>query len=288
MDFQPQYILNLLFEEDCVIVPGVGAFVAQRIGASFDSRQMRMTPPRKEIIFNAQLRHNDGLLASYVSRECGVTMAEAMRSVEDYAANVNRQLKQGSQVMIAGLGSFVLKNGNVSFVPNSSVVLLKTSYGLSPITVSEHVQMSEVRKSQTRLKQALGTAAVLAVMLLVPSQVTDNEADRTFVSASVASSFIHEPSQIAGVAPEDVEVEVEAKEEVKPYHIIVASFARGSQADDYIKLQEKRGVNGLVKLEGKNKVRVSVASFATRAEAAKANRDIRKLPGFESAWILYY
>lgn len=287
MEFQPQYILNLLFEEDCVIVPGVGAFVAQRIGASFDSRQMRMTPPRKEIIFNAQVRHNDGLLASYVSKECGVSMAEAMKSVDDYAASINRQLKQGSSVMIAGLGSLVMKGGKVNFTPNSSVVLLKTSYGLAPIVVSEHVQVAEIRKSQSRLKQVVGTAAVLAVMLLIPSQVTDNEADRTLVSASVISSFIQDPTQISGVAPEDVEA-VEPSTEVKPYHIIVASFARDSQADDYIKKQEMRGVNGLVKLVGKNKVRVSVASFATRAEAAKANRNIRKMPGYESAWILYY
>jgi hypothetical protein len=287
MDFQPQYILNLLFEEDCVIVPNVGAFVAQHIGAAFDSRQMRMTPPRKEIIFNAQVRHNDGLLASYVSKECGVSMAEAMKSVDDYAASINRQLKQGSSVMIAGLGSLVMKGGKVNFTPNSSVVLLKTSYGLAPIVVSEHVQVAEIRKSQSRLKQVVGTAVVLAVMLLIPSQVSDNEADRTLVSASVISSFIQDPTQISGVAPEDVEA-VEPSTEVKPYHIIVASFARDSQADDYIKKQEMRGVNGLVKLVGKNKVRVSVASFATRAEAAKANRNIRKMPGYESAWILYY
>ncbi len=270
-----------------MIVPNVGAFVAQHIGAAFDSRQMRMTPPRKEIIFNAQVRHNDGLLASYVSKECGVSMAEAMKSVDDYAASINRQLKQGSSVMIAGLGSLVMKGGKVNFTPNSSVVLLKTSYGFAPIVVSEHVQVAEIRKSQSRLKQVVGTAAVLAVMLLIPSQVTDNEADRTLVSASVISSFIQDPTQISGVAPEDVEA-VEPSTEVKPYHIIVASFARDSQADDYIKKQEMRGVNGLVKLVGKNKVRVSVASFATRAEAAKANRNIRKMPGYESAWILYY
>ena len=105
MELQTQDILELLYDQDCVIIPTVGAFVAQRIGARLDNRQMRMLPPTKELIFNSQVRHNDGLLASFISKKYNVSMAEAMRAVDDYARGVNKQLKQGAQVMIAGVGS---------------------------------------------------------------------------------------------------------------------------------------------------------------------------------------
>ena len=282
MELQTQDILELLYDQDCVIIPTVGAFVAQRIGARLDDRQMRMLPPTKELIFNSQVRHNDGLLASFISKKYNVSMAEAMRAVDDYARGVNKQLKQGAQVMIAGVGSLSMVGENVSFAPSATAVLLKSSYGFAPVALVEHKDLVIVAHRHQRLKKFVGTAAALAVLLLIPSQVTDNEADKNIISASVASAFIASPVEEPATIDEVEEEKIET-----PYHIIVASFARESQADDYIRKQEMRGVNGLVKIASKHQVRVSVASFATRAEAAKANRDIRKLPGYETAWILY-
>jgi hypothetical protein len=55
-------IIDLLFEHDCVIIPGFGGFVAQYSSASFEEISQSFVPPSKSILFNKNLINNDGLL----------------------------------------------------------------------------------------------------------------------------------------------------------------------------------------------------------------------------------
>ena len=57
-----KHIEVLLLENDCVIVPGLGGFIAHRRQASFSERTGEFQPPLRTIGFNPQLVMNDGLL----------------------------------------------------------------------------------------------------------------------------------------------------------------------------------------------------------------------------------
>ena len=61
------YISDLLYRYDCVIVPDFGGFVANRIGAQVNNFTHTFSPPTKQITFNGLLKHNDGLLANYIA-----------------------------------------------------------------------------------------------------------------------------------------------------------------------------------------------------------------------------
>ena len=61
------YINDLLYRYDCVIVPDFGGFVTNRIGAKLNSDTHTFSPPTKQIAFNSHLKHNDGLLANYIA-----------------------------------------------------------------------------------------------------------------------------------------------------------------------------------------------------------------------------
>ena len=49
-----KHIIELLYNHDCVIVPGFGAFLTKSIRASHDNDVF--SPPRKSITFNGMLK----------------------------------------------------------------------------------------------------------------------------------------------------------------------------------------------------------------------------------------
>lgn len=59
-----QHIEALLLENDCVIVPGLGGFVAHYTPAMRVAEENTFLPPTRIIGFNPQLKMNDGLLSS--------------------------------------------------------------------------------------------------------------------------------------------------------------------------------------------------------------------------------
>ena len=70
-----QYISKLLYQYDCVIVPGLGGFVANYKSATIQPVQNTFSPPSKGISFNKNLNNNDGLLANFIAQEETVSFA---------------------------------------------------------------------------------------------------------------------------------------------------------------------------------------------------------------------
>ena len=60
------YINELLYIHDCVIIPGFGGFVGNHISAKLNKASKTLTPPSKQILFNENLKTNDGLLINYI------------------------------------------------------------------------------------------------------------------------------------------------------------------------------------------------------------------------------
>ena len=64
-----RHIELLLLEHDCVIVPGLGGFIANHMEAHYDQEGDRtFLPPYRTVVYNQQLQINDGLLVqSYMA-----------------------------------------------------------------------------------------------------------------------------------------------------------------------------------------------------------------------------
>ena len=64
-------IYDLLYNNDCVIVPNFGAFVLKSKSAYIKKNEF--FPPSKYVSFNAMLKDNDGLLAKHISGEKNIS-----------------------------------------------------------------------------------------------------------------------------------------------------------------------------------------------------------------------
>ena len=77
-----QHIEALLLENDCVIVPGFGGFVAHYAPASRIINENLFLPPPRTIGFNSQLKLNDGVLVQSYMIAYDTSFADATRMVE--------------------------------------------------------------------------------------------------------------------------------------------------------------------------------------------------------------
>ena len=70
---------GMFLDYDCVIIPGFGGFVCNERPAWYDDDKEEMVPPSRDVLFNPNLTHNDGLLAQEIIRSTGLSYSEAMK-----------------------------------------------------------------------------------------------------------------------------------------------------------------------------------------------------------------
>jgi hypothetical protein len=145
MDITP-FIRELLFGHDCVIIPGFGGFIGNYTPAHIDKVSGLFYPPVKQISFNRNLNHNDGLLTGKVSEALKLNYADARNIVELFAEEIRSKLGKGDKVVFEKIGSFVNNSeGNVQFEPDRDSNYSLNSYGLEPFEVTP-LERFDVRK----------------------------------------------------------------------------------------------------------------------------------------------
>ena len=95
-----KHIEVLLLENDCVIVPGLGGFIAHKRQAAYSIQEGEFMPPLRTIGFNPQLIMNDGLLVQSYMQAFNTDFPDATRRIEKTVAEIKDQLYQQGQVTL--------------------------------------------------------------------------------------------------------------------------------------------------------------------------------------------
>lgn len=139
-------IRELLYSNDCVILPGFGGFIGNYTPAAIDRENHTFTPPVKAISFNSKLDNNDGLLIAGVSEKTGVGYSAARDIVENYIGGLRKKLSRGERVYLEGIGYFQEnRESKLQFEPDKDINYLLDSYGLSSFR-REPVEGYDVRE----------------------------------------------------------------------------------------------------------------------------------------------
>ncbi len=127
------YIAELLYENDCVVLPDFGGFVASYKPSSIGFGDGTVNPPSKSISFNKSLTLNDGLLINHIVKKEGLSYEETKKKVEKFAKKCNRALAENEPVVFAGVGkvSYDIEN-NIKFEADTENYL-SDAYGLPTI-----------------------------------------------------------------------------------------------------------------------------------------------------------
>ncbi|MDP4292722.1 MAG: hypothetical protein Q8908_16700, partial [Bacteroidota bacterium] len=142
------YIGALLYQHDCVVIPGFGGFIANYAPACIHPVQNTFIPPSRQIMFNAGLIHNDGLLASHVATEEGISYDQALNRISEEVMAYHAELKAGKTVHMDGLGSFRTNHeDSLVFTPDTRINWLEEAFGL-PTFVSPAIRRSGYRSKR--------------------------------------------------------------------------------------------------------------------------------------------
>jgi nucleoid DNA-binding protein len=126
------FIRELLFGHDCVIVPGFGGFIGNYTPARIDKNSGTFSPPVKQISFNRNLNHNDGLLIGRISESAKINYGDSKTIVDEFVTDMRRRLSKGEKVVLDMIGCFYNnQEDNIQFEPDKESNYLLDSYGLT-------------------------------------------------------------------------------------------------------------------------------------------------------------
>ena len=129
-----RHIEILLLNNDCVIVPNLGGFMAHHVEARYDDRDSMFIPPLRTLGFNPQLTMSDPLLAQSYADAYDISYPEAVAMLEREVESVKNQIEHTGSYEFADLGTLRLNDeGRYEFEPNESGLLTPMLYGLSSI-----------------------------------------------------------------------------------------------------------------------------------------------------------
>lgn len=131
-------IAELLYKHDCVIVPNFGGFVARNTSSKFNKGNDVLFPPSKQILFNKNLIHQDGLLSSAITDAYNISYTEVSKLLIDYVAYINSLLAVKKRFELDNIGLLYIDSENLlRFEAKTDVNFLIESFGFDPVVASE-------------------------------------------------------------------------------------------------------------------------------------------------------
>ena len=167
------HIEYLLMSHDCVVAPGLGAFLVHETPAYYDSEHCRFIPPTRSLGFNAAVTLNDGLLAESIARRDRVSLDAARVRVDAAVASFRNQLELTGSLPIGNLGVITLRDGALLFEPSATSAVTMRYMGLgalniTPLTgdmpVEENADETPVRKNVIALTLKIAASLIIAIM----------------------------------------------------------------------------------------------------------------------------
>jgi len=223
------FIRELLFSHDCVIVPGFGGFVGNYSPARIDRSTDTFYPPVKQISFNRNLNHNDGLLVGRISSSSRMNYGDARNLVDEFVSEIRRKLEKGEKVVFDNIGSFINNHeGNVQFEPDKNVNYHLDAYGLESFQclplegydvrkrIIRSAEKDPVRKASIR--KILWRAAIIVPLLSLmvgvslKTEIFKAKVETTTMNPLVTAEFENNRKAVdEGISIEKPKIEEKAK-----------------------------------------------------------------------------
>ena len=141
-----KHIEVLLLENDCVIVPGLGGFIAHNKAAEFKDSANVFCPPSRTIGFNPQLTINDGLLVQSYMQTYDTDFPDATRKIEGVVSQIKESLYKNGQAELDNIGTlYYTMAGMYGFEPCQNAFFSPSMYGLGSFSISPLSELKPVK-----------------------------------------------------------------------------------------------------------------------------------------------
>ena len=244
-----QHIEALLLENDCVIVPNFGGFVAHYAPATYVKEENLFLPPTRIIGFNSQLKLNDGVLVqSYMSAH-DTSFADATRMVDKEVNAFVEILHEEGKADLENVGEIRYNiYGNYEFTPYDHKITTPSLYGLDsfemrelsalqrkerilvPASLTKEKKTYEISISRTLLRNAAAMIAVIVMFFAFSTPVENTYVEKNnYAQLLPAELFEQIEKQSVAVTPVSVETKHNQKNATGQTKKVTADKARTSR-----------------------------------------------------------
>ena len=133
IDLLSKMVKELILDNDRVVLPGLGSFVAEVVPSTFSDKGYTINPPYRRLFFRPKPDEGDELAAFYASTN-NVDKAMAERIIKDFVAELKPMLHTKKTIVFPGLGRLrATKENAIFFVANEDLDIYPAGFGLEPI-----------------------------------------------------------------------------------------------------------------------------------------------------------
>ena len=157
-------VKELILDNDRVVLPGLGSFVAEVVPSTFSDKGYTINPPYRRLFFRSKPDEGNELAEFYASTN-QVDRNVAERIITDFVAELKPLLHSKKVVVFPGLGRLrATKENTVFFVADEDLDIYPAGFGLEPISLKTHQETKEeVSAAVVGLKSLLAETAPVAV-----------------------------------------------------------------------------------------------------------------------------
>lgn len=308
-----QYITDLLYHHNCVILPDFGGFLANTTHAQFEKESNLLLPPSKSISFNQHLSSNDGLLVNHIAKAKNLDYDVALAKVQMIIKEWKQKLNAGEKLRLVNLGVLQMsQDKTLVFTPENDTNYLASSFGLSSIAAipvkreslkKEVVELEatiplkitpEKRKESTlrpwmkyaamlMLMVSAGTAGYLGYKEYDQNKIALEEKAVIEVNNQLQQATFFDTSPLE-LPP--LHLKVKKVTQGPGYYIMAGAFRSKDNADKKVQMLQEAGFNA--SYIGANSFglhQVSFESFNDKSQALSKLKEIRQTNAAD-AWIL--
>jgi len=310
-----EYISELLFEHNCVIVPDFGGFIGNYSPSRIDPVKHLFEPPHKKVLFNKGLTQNDGLLAHHISNREKVSYAEALDHIAKAVKHYQAEIKQNKRIALDFIGVlYTDEQGSLLFQQDEKVNYLPEAFGLSAfyqLPVIKDAQQEEGKVVQLHPTQRIryrniAAAVTIGAVLASTFWITLNQSKLGINYSSLNIFGKKEVKQYSSVERETLPTASYAKDSIaianilaaKPvvtdnttpiatgnYQIVAGCFRVQGNAQTMINRMKQHNINAaIIGTSAQGLYMVGYGKFNTKEEAELSVSEFRKT-FVADAWV---
>ena len=303
-----RHIEILLLSNDCVVVPGLGGFVAHYIEARYDEEDGLFLPPLRTLGFNAQLTMNDSLLAQAYVEAYDISYPEALRRIEDEVEELLQHINNEGFYELHDIGTLATNaEGHLEFHPCEAGLLTPSLYGLTSFEMptlaygsgslstvrqtGDRAEIITIRKSTIR-KIAAAAIVIFALFLIPPT--TSWEPSSHIQQSSVINFQSWERPNVKPDAT--VEQAITMVQQVAAtnnfvkdndyWTLVLASHISKDNAASFIASLQQKGFKQARILEQSNVIKVVYGQYPSKDNAYENLKQLKGNSDFAQAWVL--
>jgi len=300
------YISDLLYRYECVIVPEFGGFVTNDKSAIIDKINNTLYPPYKQITFNSHLINNDGLLVNYIASADKIPYESALNFIRFEIGSWKEKVKD-QDLFLESIGSFSLINNKLHFEPQKKINYLPSSFGLTNVVtpdIKREVYKKNVEKLEDKapiiftperkktpnyLKYAAIFVLGLSAIGISGKLYKDHQNNQQIVAAKEQQNLIDQKIENATFVISKplptLNLEVTTVNNMN-FHVIAGAFRFPENAEKKLNQLKSEGYNS--KILGVNKWGLTIVSFDSYESKRNAINSLNsiKRKKDKKAWLL--